>query len=186
MAPQVNGEVPPASAFLDHLLKYPVINDSVTTFKQNHYGQKSLQLGDSAYKTFAQPVLPYFSKPYQYVSPYVKKVDSLGDQTLSQVDARFPVVKKPTGELYADAKSVVLFPLRKGMESKDHVLATYGEEHKKVGGPEGGLMTYPKAFVTGTLILCNESVAYLTSILNSLNARKAEAKAEVHDKVSNN
>lgn len=168
---------------MQHLLKYPVINDSVKTFKQNPYAQRSLQLGDTAYKTFAQPVLPYFSKPYQYVSPYVKKVDSLGDQTLSHVDAHFPVVKKRTGELYADAKSAVLFPLRKGKESKDHVLATYGEERKKVGGPEGSIVNYGKALVSTTLVLANETLAYLSSFLA---ARKAEAKAEVQDKVNNN
>ena len=156
----------------------------MTTFKQNPYGQRSLQLGDSAYKTFAQPVLPYFSKPYQYVSPYVKKVDSLGDQTLSQVDARFPIVKKPTGELYADAKSAVLFPLRKGMEGRNHVLATYGDERKKVAGgdSDAGIVTSGKAIISTTLVLANETLALITGFLSS---RKAEVKAEVGEKVNN-
>lgn len=200
MAHQVNGEVP-TSVFLDvsrniqalpldwtgrlltrhmqHLLKYPVINDSVKTFKENSYGQKSIQLGDSAYKTFAQPVLPYFSKPYQYVSPYVKKADSFGDTTLSKVDARFPIVKKPTGELYADAKSVVFFPYRKGMESKDHFVTTYSDEYKKVGGD--GIVTYGKALISTTIIITSETVSWVGEFLT---AKKAEAKDAV-EKVNN-
>jgi hypothetical protein len=153
------------------LLKYPVISDGVTTFKENQYGQKSLQLGDSAYKTFAKPVLPYFSKPYQYVSPYVIKADSLGDQTLSQIDQRFPVVKKPTGELYTDAKNVVLLPYRKGLEGKDHVLKTYSDEVKKVGGES--IVTYSKALVTTALIVSSETISWVGSFLS---VKKAEAK----------
>merc|ERR1712093_874997 len=46
MAPQVNGEAP-SSAFLSHLISYPVISDSISTFKSNPYGAKSLSITTS-------------------------------------------------------------------------------------------------------------------------------------------
>lgn len=178
--PQVNGDVP-HSAFLEHLLGYPVIHDGVSTFKSNPYGQKSLELSDSAYKTFAEPVIPYFSKPYQYVSPYLKKADDLGDKTLSKVDQRFPVVKKPTGELYEDARNLVLFPYRTGLAGKDHVLTTYNSEVKKVGG-ENHLIVYSKALLSTTLIVTTEVISTIGTYLGS---KKKEAKSAIDEKVNN-
>ncbi|EWY79983.1 hypothetical protein FOCG_17764 [Fusarium oxysporum f. sp. radicis-lycopersici 26381] len=75
-----------------HLLNYPVICDGVHTLKSNEYSQRSIKLGDAAYQTFAAP----------YVSPYVQKVDSLGDNILDRIDERFPVVTKSTEEVYQD------------------------------------------------------------------------------------
>jgi hypothetical protein len=170
----------PHSAFIDHLLNYPVINDGIKTFKSNPYGQKSLELSDSAYKTFAQPVIPYFSKPLQYVSPYVKKADELGDKTLSVVDERFPVVKKPAGEIYNDARNLVLLPLRTGLAGKDHVLETYNGEVKKVGGDN--LVTYSKALLTTTLIVTTEVIH---SIGGFLGAKKEQTKSVVDEKLNN-
>ncbi|KAH8653913.1 14-3-3 domain-containing protein [Ilyonectria robusta] len=62
--------------------------------KSNKYGQSPFQLGDDAYQTLTAPLLPWFSKPYQYVSLYVQKVDSIGDKSLDRIDERFPVVKR--------------------------------------------------------------------------------------------
>lgn len=180
MAAHVNGDVPTAeanSAFIQHLLKYPVINDGVTTFKENPYGQKSLQLSDSAYKTFAKPVLPYFSRPYQYVSPYVKKADSIGDETLSKIDEKFPVVTKPTGELYSNAKGLILMPVRKGFEGKDHFVKTYTDEYKKDEKP--GIMTYGKALVSTAFIIGHETLSWVGGFLSS-------KKAEVKNTTANN
>ncbi|KAH8661720.1 hypothetical protein BGZ61DRAFT_368715, partial [Ilyonectria robusta] len=106
-----------------HLLNYPVFKDGVQ--KADEYGQKSIQLGNSAYKTFAAPVLPLFAKPIEYVSPYVQKADELGDKTLNRIDERFPIVKKPTSELYNETKGLILLPYTKGLEGKDHVLQVY-------------------------------------------------------------
>jgi hypothetical protein len=163
------------------LLKYPVINDSVETFKSNGLGQRSIQLGDSAYKTFAQPVLPYFSKPYGYVSPYVKRVDELGDKTLSQVDQRFPIVTKPTGELYADAKGIVFYPLHVGLEGRDHIFSTYQSEYKKIGG-ENGLVVTGKALISTALVVTTEAYTKVSGYLMAKkDAAKAEANARAHD-----
>jgi hypothetical protein len=157
-----------------------VIHDGVKTFKSNPYGQRSLELSDSAYKTFAQPVMPYFSKPYQYVSPYIKRADSLGDKTLSKVEERFPVVKKPAGEIYRDARDLVLLPYRTGLAGKDHVLETYSGECKKVGGDN--LVTYGKALLTTTLIVSTEVIQTLGGLWA---AKKEQTKSAMDEKVNN-
>jgi hypothetical protein len=162
------------------LFKYPLINESLETIKSNPYGQKSIELGDSAYRTFAAPILPYFSKPYQYVEPYVKKADDLGDKTLSKVDEKFPIVKKPSGELYNDAKTLVSFPLRVGQSGKEHVLNTYNAEYKKVGGE--GLSTYGKAAFTTALILGTQT---FTTVSNFLSSKKGDLKQAVDEKANN-
>jgi hypothetical protein len=160
-----------------HLLDYPVIHDGVETFKGNPYGQKSLQLSDSAYKTFAAPVIPYLQKPYQYVSPYVKKADDLGDKALSKVDERIPVVKKPTGELYSEATDLVLFPYHKGIAGKDHLLSVYSSEYKKAGGENGhNLVVYGKAAVGTAIVVTAEALQVLTGFLGQ---KKAQAQSAV-------
>ncbi|KAK7756348.1 hypothetical protein SLS62_001574 [Diatrype stigma] len=173
MAAQVNGEVHPTSATLSHFTQYPVVSDSLSYIKKNPYGQKSLELSDSAYQTFAKPVIPYFSKPYEYVSPYVKKADSIGDQVLSKVDERLPILKKPTGELWSDGKSIVFFPVRKGTETKDHVFQVYNSEYKNIGGD--GLVTYGKAALTTSLIVSHEALNWLSEYLRASKTKAKEA-----------
>lgn len=164
---------------LQHLLNYPVISDGVHTFRANEYGQKSIQLGDAAYQTFAAPVIPWFAKPYQYVSPYVQKVDSIGDKTLDRIDERFPVVKKPTDELYNDTKGLVLLPYHKGLEGKDHVFQVYNSEYKKNEQP--GLVATGKAALTTVLVVSNETLSWLSTFLH---AKKAEAAQSVNEKIN--
>lgn len=171
------------NAFSKHLTGYPIVHDGVETFKSNPYGQRSLQLGDSAFQTFAAPVLPYLSKPYQYVEPYVKKADDLGDKALGKVDERWPVVKKPTGELYSDARSIVLFPYHKAFEGKDHVFSVYTSEHKKAGGENGsGLILPVKAAVATALVLTAETVRFIGEFLST---KKAQTHQVIDNKVHN-
>jgi hypothetical protein len=157
-----------------------VIIDTINTFKSIPLGKKSLSLADHGFNTFAKPVLPYFSKPYQFVSPYVAKADSIGDSTLSKVDERFPVVKKPTNELYDNATGLAFLPLRKGLEGKDYVLNTYKSEVKKVGGE--GIVTMGKAAVTTTLIVSSDALSWLGSFLSK---KKDQSKDVATDKMAN-
>jgi len=175
----INGEKP-SSATLSHIVSYPVVSDSISTFKSYPIGQKSIDIGTTAFDKLAKPVLPYFAKPYQYVSPYVAKADSLGDSALKKVDETFPVVTKPTGELYDNATGVAFFPLRKGLEGKDYVFKTYNSEVKKVGGD--GIVTLGKAAVTTTLIVSSDALSWLS---NFLSAKKAETKEVANDKLNN-
>jgi hypothetical protein len=181
MSPQVNGTSPHGaqnSVFIQHLLNYPVISDSVDTFKSNEYGQRSIKLGDSAYQTFAAPVLPWLAKPYEFVSPYVSRADTFGDKTLKSLDERFPVVKKPTGELYNDTKGLIFLPYTKGLEGRDHVFDVYNSEVKK---NEGGYIGYGKAAVSTALVVSTETLNWISSFVN---AKKAEASQTVHEKVN--
>jgi len=179
MATIVNGETP-TSAFFAHLTSYPVISDSISTFKSNPLGQRALSLSDQGYNAFAKPVLPYLSKPYQYVSPYVAKADSIGDSTLSKLDSKFPVVKKPTGEIIDNAKGYAYFPVSKATEGKEYVFKTYNSEYKKVGGE--GVITSGKAAVTTTLIVSSDALSWLSHFLA---AKKAETKEVVNEKLNN-
>jgi len=176
---QVNGETP-SSAFLAHLVSYPVISDGISTFKSNPYGAKSLDITSSTYTKLSSSFSPYLSKPYEYVSPYVKKADSIGDSTLSTIDSKFPYVKTPTGEIYENGKSIVFFPLKKGNETKDYVLGTYKGEVKKVGGE--GLVSYGKAAVATGLIVSGDTYNFILSFLSK---KKAEAKEVTKEKTSN-
>ncbi|KAI0502811.1 hypothetical protein F5B22DRAFT_631792 [Xylaria bambusicola] len=176
MAPQVNGEVPPSSATLSHLTGYPVVNDGITYFKKNPYGQKSIDLSDSAYQTFVKPIFPYLDRPYRYVEPYVKRADAFGDDTLSRIDERIPALKKSTDELVSDGKSIVFFPVRKGLETKDHITDVYNSEYKKVGGE--GIITSGKALISTSLFVTSEA---LTWVGDYLRAGKVRAKEASHD-----
>ncbi|PMD35038.1 CAP20-like protein [Hyaloscypha variabilis F] len=182
MAAQVNGEAP-SSAFLSHLFSYPVISDSISTFKSYPIGAKSLDvLSSSSSKglELTKPLHPYFTKPYQYVSPYVKKADSLGDSTLSTIDSKFPVVKKPTADIYNEGKSIVFFPLKKGNEGKEYVFGVFGSEKKKVGGE--GLVTVAKATVATGLVVSSDALSWLSAFLGQ---KKAEAKEVANEKLNN-
>ncbi|KAJ6787443.1 hypothetical protein PWT90_03283 [Aphanocladium album] len=183
---QVNGNIEssaPQSAFIQHLLNYPLISDSVNTVSStvnaNTYAQRSIKLGDSAYKTFAVPVLPYLSKPYQYVSPYVERADALGEQTLNRIDERFPIVKKPTAELYSDAKALVFLPYNKGLEGRDHVFSVYNTEAKKQA--EKGYLGQGKAAVATLFQVSNETLALASSYVA---VKKAEVTEEVKEKIN--
>ena len=157
-----------------------MINDGVSTVRSNPYGQRSIELGDSAYKTFAKPMAPYLARPYQYVSPYVKKADALGDKTLCMVDERWPVVKKPTGELYEDARHLMLLPFRISIAGKDYVIQTYSTEAKKIGGDN--FVTYGKALISTALIVTTEAVV---SVSNFVGQKKQHVKNSVDEKANN-
>lgn len=197
-ATQVNGDVSAAhSAFLQvrgaparpccvapltpvapqHLLNYPVISDGITSFKANEYGQRSLQLGDSAYQTLAASVLPYLSKPYGFISPYVQRADSIGDKTLDRIDERFPVIKKPTSELYSDTRGLILLPYNKSIQGRDHLLHVYTAEVKKA--EQQGLVAQGRAAVSTALVVSNETLSWLSSLLT---AHKAEAAKRTNEK----
>lgn len=157
-------------------MDYPVVSDGVYTFKSHEYGQRSIQIGDSVYQTFANSVFPWLAKPYQYAHPYVAQADSFGDKTLEKLDARFPIVKKPTNELYNETKGYVLLPYQKGLEGKDHVFQVYNNEFKKNEQP--GLIAYGRAAVTTALVVSNETLSWISSFLS---AKKAEAATAVNN-----
>lgn len=157
-----------------------MVNDGLSTFKANPLGQKSLEIADQAYRTFAAPLVPFLSKPLQYVTPYVKKADDLGDKALTTLDEKFPIVKKPTNEIVGDVKTIAMFPLRVGQTGKEHVLNTYETEFKKFEG--NSIVSYGKAALTTTFIITTEA---LTQVSNLLGKSKSQARQTIEEKSSN-
>ncbi|PWY76306.1 MAGE-domain-containing protein [Aspergillus heteromorphus CBS 117.55] len=166
----MNGETV-HSHFLEHLASYPVVSDSITVIKTNKYGAKYLQYADQGYVNIAKPVLPYFSKPYGYVAPYVARADSIGDKGLTKVDETFPFIQQDTDTLKGTIRDGIFLPVRFAADLKDHVLGTYGSEYKECGGD--GVVASGKALITTGFILSQESLEYLSSLLR---AKKAQAK----------
>jgi len=176
--PMTNGE-PPSSQFLTHLASYPLVSESITTFKKNPYGQKSLDLADSGYSKFAKPVLPYFSKPYGYVAPYVAKVDSLGDKGLSKVDETFPIVKEDTQKLKGTIFDIAGYPFKLAGDGKSYLLDTYSSEYKKCGGD--GYVAGAKAVISSSLVITSESLGWVSRFFT---AKKDEVKKIYEEKTS--
>ncbi|KAL4811493.1 MAGE family-domain-containing protein [Aspergillus unguis] len=170
----VNGERT-QSRFLVHLTSYPVVSDSITYYKGNKYGAKSLEFADQGYD-FAKPYLTYLSKPYGYVAPYVTRADSLGEKGLDKVDATFPFIKEETGTLKQSIYDTASYPLRVATDVKSHLFSTYGDEYQKCGGD--GVVARGKALITTSLVLSQESLGYISSLLQK---KKAQAKELVPD-----
>ncbi|KAL3463833.1 MAGE family-domain-containing protein [Aspergillus heterothallicus] len=170
----VNGERA-QSQFLEHLTSYPVVSDSITVFRTNKYGAKSLEFADQGYG-IAKPYLPYLSKPYGYVAPYVARADTLGDKGLQRVDATFPFIKEDTSTLKSTIYDTASFPLRFAGDLKSKVFSTYGDEYKKCGGD--GYVASGKALITTGLVLSQESLAFFSSLLQQ---KKAQVKDIVND-----
>jgi hypothetical protein len=166
--------------YAQHLTSIPLISDSITTFKSNPYGARSLDLTSAGYEKLGKPLLPYLAKPYQYVSPYVARADSLGASTLEGLETRFPVVKRPTGELLDEGRQLVFLPLRKGGEGKQYVAGVWGSEREKVG--KEGLVGYGKAVVGTGLVVGGEAYRWVSEFLAG---RKKQVKEVVNEKLDN-
>ncbi|KAL4919288.1 MAGE family-domain-containing protein [Aspergillus aurantiobrunneus] len=165
----VNGDRP-QSQFLEHLTSYPVVSDSINFYKDNKYGAKSLEFADQGYG-LAKPYLAYLSKPYGYVAPYVTHADILGDRGLQRVDATFPILREETGTIKNSIYDTAYFPVRLVGDVKNHVFSTYGDEYKKCGGD--GIVASGKAIITTGLVISQESLAFINSLLQQ---KKAQAK----------
>lgn len=178
MGESVNGEIV-TSKTLSHITSYPLVADSISTFKSNPYGAKSIEVADAGYSKLVAPTLPYFKKPYSFVSPYVTKADELGDNTLGKIDSKFPVVKSETKELKDTAVSYAHLPLVKFDEGKKYLLDTYSAEYKKCGGE--GIIAYGKAAVTTSLVTTSDVLTWLSKFIST---KKAEAKEVAKEKTS--
>lgn len=147
------------------------MSDSITTFKKNPIGAKSLAVTDSVYVKFAKPFFPYLQTPYSIVAPYLAKADELGDASLNKIDNNFPVVKTKTEDVKSTVFDVAFFPLRVAGDSKDYVFKTYDHEYKKCGG--NGVVAGGKAMITTGLVASSDALSYLSQLFA---AKKEEAK----------
>jgi len=132
--PTTNGGEP-HSQFLSHLTSFPVVSDTISTYKTNPYGAKSLSLFNSAYTRFDsmlyKPVAPYLRTPISYVTPYIAKADSLGDSGLSSLESRFPIVKENTAALREKAQGYTGYPFKLYDDGKNNLFQIYSEEYSK-------------------------------------------------------
>lgn len=160
-----------------HLTSYPVVSDSINTFKSNPYGQKSIDIADASYNQFVKPVLPYAQRPYGYVAPYVAKADQVASSGLSKVDETFPIVKEDTQKIKSTVFDYALYPFKLAAESRDYVFKTYGSEYKKCGGD--GLISGGKAMITTSLVVTSDSLAWLSSFLGQ---KKEQSKDVMQEK----
>lgn len=176
----VNGDKP-SSAFLSHITSYPVVHDSISTFKSNPIGQLSLDIADQSYSTIAKPILPYLSRPYQYFSPYVQKADSIADQGLSKVDERLPILKTPTDQIKGTVFNTVFFPVRVAADSKNYVFKTYGDQYQSIDG-QNGLVKTGRAMVSTGLVVTSDSLTWLGNFLGS---KKEQTKQVANEKMNN-
>lgn len=156
-----------------------MVSDSITTFKTNKYGAKSLKYADQGYVLIAKPVFPYLSKPFGYFVPYLVRADSLGDQGLTRIDTVFPIIKEDTEKLRGSIYKNAHFPMRIVGDAKHHLFDTYGSEYKKCGGD--GMMASGKALIATSLVLSQESLAWINSFLQT---KKDQAKDAVDEKTS--
>jgi len=181
--PITNGETP-SSQFISHLTSYPVVSDSISTFKSNPYGARTLNFADKGYSSFIAPVIPYAARPYSYVepyvSPYVSRADVLASNGLDKVDSQFPIVKSTPQELKDTTFSIVGLPGRKANEAKDYVLGTWSNEYKKCGGE--GVVAGGKAMVTTSLVVTSDVLGYISAVFNQ---KKAEAEKTIKEKTNN-
>jgi len=121
-----NGDSPHSDT-LRHLLTLPAVQDGVRAFSTNPLGKISIQLTNSAYQMVGAPVLSLFNKPLSYVTPYAQRVDEFGVQTLSKVEEKYPIVKKPSPELFQGAKEAAYAPVK-------HVTEVYNGAYQKTSG----------------------------------------------------
>lgn len=108
-------------------------------------------------------MLPYFSTPYSYLAPYLARADSLGDKGLTEIDTRFPIIREDTQKLRGSLYNRASLPVRLAGDAKSHLYEIYGTEYKKCEG--GGVFASGKAIVTTSLVLSQESLAWISTLL---------------------
>lgn len=166
-----------------HLTSYPLVSDSISTYKTNPYGAKSLNIATSAYTTiyanFYKPVSPYLQGPYAYVAPYLAKADSLGDSGLTNLESRFPIVKENTATVKDKVTGVAGLPLQYASQTKEYVFKTYDDEYKRTEGGSIQVVRQVKAVLSTELKLTSDVLSYVVSFLQ---AKKAEGKEFVESK----
>jgi hypothetical protein len=154
-----------------------MVHDSVTTFKNNPYGAKGIDLTNATYAKLVRPNLHYFKGPFSYVAPYISKADELGDKSLSKIEEKVPIVKSETKEIKQTAFDFAYWPFEQLGSGKDYVLSTYGEEYKKCGGD--GLIAGSKAAITSSLVMSADILSWVSSLLK---AKKEEARDTIKEK----
>ncbi|KAF2747143.1 hypothetical protein M011DRAFT_64259 [Sporormia fimetaria CBS 119925] len=174
--PMTNGEKP-ASKVLSHLQSYPVVHDSVETFRAHPYGAKSLSVFNTTYERVVAPLHPYLRTPYSYLSPYLSRADELGDSGLSKVETQFPIVKEDTEKLKETVTSLATAPFVLAGQGKEYVWKTWEDEYRKTGGQDG-LVKSVKALISTELRMGLDSYNWVSQYLVH---RKEQAQKKANE-----
>jgi len=165
----INGEKP-SSQFLSHLTSYPIVSDSITTYKSNPYGAKSISLVNSAYSTALSTLYPrlspYLQTPYSYVKPYLVKADSLGDSGLNTLESRFPIVKENTSTIQEKVQGVAGYPFVIVGQGREFVSKTWQDQYSKSEGQ--GVFKAGRAVIGTELKLGAAVIEYLRVIMGKV------------------
>ena len=157
-----------------------MVSDSIEAVKSNPYGAKSLSLASQASDTFVGPVLPYAQRPYAYVRPYVAKVDQVADIGLKHFDGHFPVVRKNTKDVQAQARGFFGYPYDVAAATADHVLDVWFKSYKQCDQP--GLVSAGKATWSTTFTVTSDFFDWLAQVFTD---KKKEAEKKLHEKRNN-
>ncbi|OBT81045.1 hypothetical protein VE02_10324 [Pseudogymnoascus sp. 03VT05] len=146
-----NESVASKSQFLSHLQTYPLLTSFYTTITTHPYTTTPLSLTHRTIDTLTPYATPFITPVAPYVTPYLVKLDGLADSGLSAFDARVPAAKKPTQELYDEARELALTPYTLSKEGSGYVWKTYEGEVKRAEGK--GVFGYGRAVVgTGFVV----------------------------------
>lgn len=131
-------------------------------FKSNPMGGKLVSLANQSHESIVAPVLPYASKPYGYVKPYVVSFDSLAEGGLDKVEQTFPIIREDIGTVKVAITDFAYMPFGKVFEGYRYVTNTYSKEWLKCGGE--GLVAGGMAIVTTELAVTSDGLAMLSSM----------------------
>ena len=96
-------------------------------------------------------MLALLYKPLSYVTPYAQRADEYGDETLSRVEEKYPVVKQPAPELYREAKRAAYAPVQ-------HVTDVYSRVYQRT--PGGHVVATGKAAAKTAIVVGFESAIF--------------------------
>lgn len=139
------------------------MNDSIDAFQKNPYGQKSLDITNSAYESAVKPLLPYAQGPYSYVAPYVQKADEMGDDMLTHGEKYFPVLKEDSEKVKDSAMRLIFWPFYLAAHTRDYAFDTWNDEYKKTEGE--GIPKLVKAAISTDLKFMSDAYNMAMSIL---------------------
>ncbi|KAK2750939.1 hypothetical protein FQN57_000013 [Myotisia sp. PD_48] len=155
----VNGGGPGLpSHFINHLTSYPIVSSSISTIRQSHVGQLSLEYAQKG-RSQLQPLIPYLQAPYGYIAPYVEKADSLGNEGLNRFDNTVPKVI----ETAENVRGILRYPIQVAGDGTQHIVSTYNSERSKAEGNR--IMSPSKAAVSTGLMLTSQYLLWLSNLL---------------------
>jgi hypothetical protein len=141
-----------------------VVHDSFEAYKSHPFGARSLAIINESYQRFIAPLHPYLQTPYSYLSPYLSRADELGDNGLSKVEHRFPIVKEDTSKLKQTVFDYASLPLQVAGKGKEYVFGTWQDEYSKTHGQDG-LVKNIKALISTELKFGLDAYGLVTGYL---------------------